>query len=243
MNEPINTTFIPSDIPRSDIPGVSAPSIFEVIPVKEPIDITFVPSEIPRTDIPNRPVTAPPDIPIPGLPDETSEPIREILGGGFRDKSKRKVSKTRSFNVYVRDIKKTKKKGKEKGFSKINTKRLGLDDAKDLREFILDTSLARTGELRPAKGKPSKPTIRVPKGYSDQVGFKFRRFEQKKGKRKALSPRRVIERSVHIGDTLGEVQGLSARSRAKQLTLKKPSTKKVNNGRKKDLSTDISLLN
>lgn len=126
------------------------------------------------------------------------------------------------YNVFARPI-------KGKGFMKVNLVPLTKSRAEDLRDFTLDTSLARTGEIRPTKRKPKKARIKSPAGYSKSRGHKFRKYKQVKGKKKQLPRGRVIERGKHLLDTPREKKQITLRKRISEL---RKGARKVKGGKR-----------
>jgi hypothetical protein len=114
---------------------------------------------------------------------------------------KEKQKPTESFNVYV-------KVPKKKSYSKITNKPVSRKDAENLRAFAIDESTSRQGYIKRVKTKPSKLPYDIPNTYSKDTDFKFRTFQQKKGKRIPLI-NRVIEKSKYIQDTRNEKKDLS----------------------------------
>ena len=99
---------------------------------------------------------------------------------------------------------------KEKGkFVKKNKATLTKQKAEDLRDYLLDFSISRTGEIRATNKKPQKPIIDVPLGFSLSNQFKFRGFSQRKGKRTDLPEGRVIEKLIYAGDKKSEINELN----------------------------------
>ena len=137
---------------------------------------------------------------------------------------KRKRRKAKGYNVFARPLKK--RKGKRPKLIKFNKRVLTKQRARDYRNYLIDTSLSRTGSIRATKGEGSKGILRVPKGYSRKTTKKFRRFRQVKGKRKALRKGKVIERSGHLLDTRAERRKITLRRRIKELTPKKRRRKR-----------------
>ena len=117
---------------------------------------------------------------------------------------------TQPFDVFA-------KESKTGRIKKINRVPLSKSRAEDLRNYIIDTSLSRSGEIRRTKGKIKNPTLDIPIGYADETDYKFRKFKQVKGKRKPLKEGAVIERNNFIGDTTQEIKGLNINKRLDQL--------------------------
>ena len=100
---------------------------------------------------------------------------------------------------------------------KINKVPLSKRNARNLRNRVLDTSLARTGRIRPTKGKPQRPKLRVPKNFAKQTTRKFRTFKIRKGKRIPLRKGKVIEKSRFLLDTEAEKRSITLSRRIAQL--------------------------
>ncbi len=149
-----------------------------------------------------------------------------------KKKPKRKQKKKQAYNVFARPIKKT-KKAKRPKLVKVNKVPLRKKRARDLRNFITDTSLSRTGRIKKGKGKPRKPKLRVPKGYAKKTSIKFRRHRIVKGKRKLLPKGKVIERRKRLLDTVQERRKITLRRRIKQITPKRKPSKRIVKKRKR----------
>jgi len=121
-----------------------------------------------------------------------------------------------SYDVYARPLK---RKGSKKipKLIKVNKVPLTKARARDLRNYVLDTSLSRTGQIVPNSAKPKSPKLRIPLGYNSRTNIKFRRFKIKAGKRRALSSERVIEKRGRTLDTLGEKQRITLERRIAML--------------------------
>lgn len=132
-------------------------------------------------------------------------------------RTKRFKPKKKGFNVFAKPV-----KGKK--LVKVNKVPLIKQRARDLRNFVLDTSLSRTGKIKPSKRKAQKPKLRSPVGFASRTRKKFRKFRQVKGKRKPLSRGKVIERSKRLLDTKQEIQGITLRRRIAQLQKPKKRT-------------------
>jgi len=139
----------------------------------------------------------------------------------------------KSHNVFARPLKRT-KKGRRPKLIKVNKVPLSKRRAKDVRNFVTDTSLARTAKIKPGKGKPKESRLRVPRGFSKRTSRKFRRFRVVKGKRVALPKGKVIERGKHLLDTRGEKRQITLKKRIAQIT--KPKRKKLSSAQLNALS-------
>ena len=206
------------------------------------------PPKRPPSRPPKRPPKRPPSRPSKSLPSKSKpsvskpargiSPLRRISKRAIpkppiirpRKKSQIKIKKRKrskiGFNVKARPLKKT-KKGKIPKLIKINRVPLTKSRAKDLRNYIADTSLARTATIKRTKGKPKKPVLKVPLGYSKRTSKKFRTHRIIKGKRKALPKGKVIEKRTRLLDTKQERQRITLRRRIKEITPKKKVVKKA----------------
>ena len=155
------------------------------------------------------------------------KPRPPIIPPRFKSKtskrSRRKKEKERSYNVYARPVKKMKGDKKPRPV-KINRVPLSKRKARDLRNYITDTSLSRTGRIKEAKGKPKMPLLKVPKNYASKTSFKFRGYKTIKGSRKPLPKGTVIERRNRLLDTIQEKRKITLKRRIKQITPKQQRT-------------------
>ncbi len=124
---------------------------------------------------------------------------------------KKKKRKVQAFKVVARPRrKKGKKRPKLVKVSKVPLRR---KDAKDLRNFIADDSLARTSAFKKTPGKPQKPRLKVPPSFAKKTKKKFRTFRRVKGKKKALPKGTVIERRKFLLDRSSERRQIGLRKR------------------------------
>ena len=105
--------------------------------------------------------------------------------------------------------------------------------AKDLRNYVTDTSLARTAKIKKTKLKPKKPKLKTPRGYSKRTDFKFRKHKIVKGKRKPLTKGKVIERRKRLLDTKQEKKQITLKRRIAQIERKSGIRKKTKRRKKK----------
>ncbi len=138
-------------------------------------------------------------------------------------KLKKKKAKKQSFDVFAKPVKKLFGKRPRK-LIKINKVPLTKTRAKDLRNFITDTSLARTSKIKPTRGKPKRPKLKIPRGFAKRTSKKFRRFRIIKGKRRLLPRGKVIEKRRNLLDTRQEKRKIGLRRRITQIT--KPKIKR-----------------
>ena len=140
-----------------------------------------------------------------------------------------KPVRRKSYQVLARPLKKRKGQTKPK-LIKVNKVPLTKKRARDLRNFIVDTSLARTSKIKPTRGKPVSPKLIVPKGYARKTSHKFRTYRQVKKKRIPLPRGKVIERSRNLLDTRQEKKQITLKRRIAQISkpkqLKRLKTKK-----------------
>lgn len=172
------------------------------------------PPKRPPTRPPGRPPTEPPIGP-PGRP-PTGPPK-------IRIKRKKKIVKKKKIQAYRVKARPLKKKGQKKRPKLIKVSKVPLikRNAKDLRNYISDTSLARTAKIEKTKGKPKKPVRKVPRNYAKRTAKKFRSHRIVKGKRRPLSKGTVIERKTRLLDTKQERKKITLRQRMRQITPKK----------------------
>ena len=114
-----------------------------------------------------------------------------------------------------------KKKGVKKipKLIKINKVPISKQRAEDLRNYIIDTSLSRTGKIKPS-GKMQKPKLRVPVTYGSKTKFKFRTYKIRKKKRVPLRKGKVIEKRKRLLDTPQEKKQITLARRLAQLEKK-----------------------
>ena len=189
---------------------------------------------LPRTRPPRTPVRRarigvpgrPPPRRTPARPRPTIKPpVRPLPRRKRKRKSmRRRPKKPQAYSVKARPLKK-RKKGKRPKLVRVSKVPLSKKRAKDLRNYITDTSLSRTARINPTRGKPSTPKLKVPKGYSRKTSKKFRRYRVVKGKRVPLPKGKVIERSKHLLDTRQEKKKITLRRRIAQLS--KPPKRKT----------------
>ncbi|KKL87215.1 hypothetical protein LCGC14_1936930 [marine sediment metagenome] len=184
---------------------------------------------------PKRPPKRPPRRPPKRPPKAPPRPIPK------RRKVKRKKRRGKprpGYNVFARPLKKRGQKKIPKQI-KVNRKPLSKNRARDVRNYITDTSLSRTGSIRPSRGKARKTKIRVPVGYAKRTSKKFRRHRRVRGKRRPLPRGKVIERRRHLLDTRQEKQKISLRRRIRQITPRRKPIK--SRGTKRRQSTRRSI--
>ena len=136
--------------------------------------------------------------------------------------------KVKAFNVFARPLKK-RKGAKRPKLVKVNKVPLRKTRAKDLRNYIADTSLARTAKIESTKGKTKPSKLRIPSGYAKRTSKKFRRHRIVKGRRKLLPKGKVIEKSRYLLDTRQEKRKITLRRRIAQIT-KKPIFRRKKGG-------------
>ena len=147
-----------------------------------------------------------------------------------RKPSKKRIKEIKKkqpgFNVIAKPLKTLAGKKPKRGL-RINKVPLTQVRADDLRQFITDTSLARTARTVPTKAKAQKPKLKFPRGFAKKSKFKFRTYRIRKGKRVPLKRGKVIERGEKgrnfLLDTIQEKRGINLRKRLKQIS--KPKRK------------------
>jgi len=158
--------------------------------------------------------------------------ITKILPPGIKLKRKppiKVVKKKRGYDVYARPLKRV--KGKIPKQVKVNIVPLTKQRAEDLRNYLVDTSLSRTGSIRKVAGKPKKPRLKAPSGYGIRTQPKFRTYKIRKKKRVPLKTGKVIERKKRLLDTIQERKRITLLKRIAQMQkragIKSTSKKKV----------------
>lgn len=152
----------------------------------------------------------------------------------------KKKKPQKGFNVFGRPLKKPGQKKIPK-LIKINKVPLTKIRAENLRNFAIDTSLARTGRIIPTRGKPKKSKIKVSARFAKITQNKFRIFKIVKGKRVLLKKGTVIEKKgKFLLDTPQERQSIGLRRRVAQL--RKPK-RKISVAQRKALAAGRKKLN
>ncbi len=189
---------------------------------------------------PTRPRPRPRPVARPVARPRTKKPPVIVKAKRRKRKAKR-TKKGQAYKVTAKPIKTLKGKQAKRSI-KVSKVPLSKTAAKNLRNYVADTSLARTAEIKPTKGKPTKGKLKVPAGYAKKTTKKFRKYRTVKGKKKPLPKGKVIERKKRLLDTKQEKQKITLRKRIKQLEAqgkkptprRKPITKKkVTQKRKK----------
>ena len=143
-----------------------------------------------------------------------------------KKKKGRKKKIVQAYDVFARPVKRDKKRGRPK-LIKVNKVPLSKTRARDLRNYITDTSLSRTATIKKTKGKPQTTKLKVPKNYAKKTSPKFRRYRTIKGKRKLLPKGAVVEKRKNILDTRQEKRKISLRKRIKQIQKKQTKRKTI----------------
>ena len=143
------------------------------------------------------------------------------------------ITRKEAYHVSIRPIR---KKGQPKPPLRRITKRPTIESqALDTRDFLIDTSLARTGKIEKVNKAPQNPEFDIPVGYSQAAQRKFRNFKIVKGKRVPLPKNTVIELNTNLLDTPQEVKRIGLAKRLKQI--RKPLLQK----RSKRISNDLKI--
>ena len=187
-------------------------------PISKPISrlaedltpISALPSPISPPPIsPGAPPISPP--PTPTLrPPVSPPPIIPLTILSLQKQIQRERIKQQGWDVFIKST-------KTKKFVKANKNALTKTRARDVRNFLLDTSLSRSGKLKPSRNPPKNSLLDVPFGYGEISSFKFRDFKQVKGKRIKLEPDFVIEKREFLLDTPQEVQDITIEKRLSQI--------------------------
>jgi hypothetical protein len=117
----------------------------------------------------------------------------------------------KAWNVYGKVV----KTGK---YRKLNKRPTTRRRALDLGAYAIDTSLARTFELRPAKGKATtRLSVPVPTDYFNRNREKFRNYRVRRGKKILVDDNRFIEKGTRLLDTPQERADITLMKRMSQL--------------------------
>jgi len=162
----------------------------------------------------SKPYSPKPYSPISGRSGGSKPLINFPLGASATGKLQNR-NKLNRFDVYIKPT-----KSKNNRFVKINTSPLVKTDAKDLRNYVLDTSLSRTGLIVPSRGRPGRINLNFPRGYSQRTSGKFREYRVKRGNKVILPQGKVIERTRNILDTIQEKRKIDLFRRLQQLRIK-----------------------
>ena len=206
--------------PRVRLPIPKVPRI-RVKPRPKPRKpVRRVPRKPPRRVPPRKPPRRVPPRKPPRRVPPRRPPIRPpppIIPLRLRKVTKKITIKKRKqgYDVYARPLK---KKGVKKipKLIKINKVPISKQRAEDLRNYIIDTSLSRTGKIKPS-GKMQKPKLRVPVTYGSKTKYKFRTYKIRKKKRVPLRKGKVIEKRKRLLDTPQEKKQISLARRLAQL--------------------------
>ncbi len=198
-----------------------------------------IPRPKPKPSPPSQPPTKPRKRKIPKIPFSPKKPFppkeptkkkEELFPTAFKTKKKKLKPKKiqQGFHVFARPLKKRKGSKKPK-LVKVSKKALTKTQAQDLRNWLLDTSLARTGSIKATIQKPTTPNLKFPRGYATKTAFKFRKVKIRRKKKLVLVKGKVIERSSKgrnfLLDTRAERLQITLRQRIKQIR-KQPKKKK-----------------
>ncbi len=179
--------------------------------LKLKLKLKLITKQILKLKPPRRPPGRPPGRP-PRVPPPIILPLPKLKKK--RRKSKKR-KKPRSHHVFVRPLK---KKGRKKPkLVRITKKPIKKARAESLRNYLIDTSLSRTGKIKSSGKKPSKRRLKVPRSYAKKTKRKFRTYKIVKGKRKKLKKGKVIERKKHLLDTRQEKSKIGLLRRIAQL--------------------------
>lgn len=177
------------------------------------------PSKSPVKSPPKSPPTSPPRVP-PRIPPRGGRP--GVLLSRRKIRRRRSRKRQAGHNVFARPLK---RKGQRRPkLIKVNRRPLTKKRAQDTRNYILDTSLARTGRVVPTRGRGGRGRTGVPLGYAFRTRPKFRTHRIVKGKRRPLKKGTVIEKGNRLLDTRQERAQITLRKRIAQIN-KSPSRK------------------
>jgi len=181
----------------------------------------------PRRPTPRRPTPRKPTPrkPIAKRPTPKKEVVPTIRARRKKPRRRKQQKRKQAYKVLARPVKTLAGK-KAKRSIKINKVPLSKTNAKNLRNYVADTSISRRATIKPTGGKPKPGRLKVPSGYAAKTGIKFRNYRTVKGKRVPLTKGQVIERRKRLLDTRQEKQQIELRRRIKQID-RKPVRKKV----------------
>jgi hypothetical protein len=174
-----------------------------------------IPREIPRDILRDITREAPRNVPreVPRIP--IKEVPRETTIASLRGKSiKKKKSKQESYDVFI-------KVPKVKKYARVTKSPVGLKEAENLRNYLLDKSTSRTGFIKQSKKKPKPLPYSIPPTYEKDTSFKFRTYKVKKGSKIPLNERKVIERGKYILDEPEEVKQINVFKKLAQIEKRK----------------------
>ena len=191
VSPPISPTTRLTDEPTIPSELTTFPTT-PTLPPTFPTEPTFPPSP------PARPPTAPPT--------ELGEPFIFDL----EKQLTKQLARQQGWDVFIKST-------KTKKFVKANTNSLSKTDARDMQRYLIDTSLSRSGKLKPSRNPPKSPQLDIPFGYGEISSHKFRDFKQVKGKRIKLEPDFVIEKGQFLLDTRQEVNDITIEKRLAEL--------------------------
>ena len=181
------------------------------VPKRKPVKrITRrIPERIPKVKVVRRPPAKPAKVRRPATVIPIIPPTKKVA------KPKKRKPIIRSYHVYAKPLKR-KGKGTPK-LIRITKKPISKIKAKDLRNYITDTSLSRTALIKGSSQAPSKRVLQTPTGYSSRTQHKFRKHKIVKKRKVPLRSGKVIERKKFIGDTKQEQKKLTLKRRVAQL--------------------------
>lgn len=113
----------------------------------------------------------------------------------------KREERQKSYNVYI-------KAPKRESYVKVTKAPVGLEEARDTRNFFIDQTTSRQGYIKETGKNPSPLGFKIPKGYASSTDFKFRQFKSRRGKKIKLEPERLIERGSYLIDSQGEKREL-----------------------------------
>ncbi|KKK65999.1 hypothetical protein LCGC14_2968480, partial [marine sediment metagenome] len=214
-------------------------------PVKRPTRRR--PVRVPKRKPVKRPLRRAPAKIVRRRPVQVRRPLKKPLKPPIRipKKKPKKLRKAKrpkqiSYHVLARPLK---KKGKKiPKLIRVTKRPITKKRAKDLRNYLVDTSLSRTAKIKSSPRKPSKRILKSPTGYASKTAKKFRNYKIVKGKKKPLPSGKVIERKRHLLDTKQEKRKISLKRRIAQLQ-KQSRTPSRNTPKRKPLTPQQSTFN
>lgn len=164
----------------------------------------------------------------PGVP---KKPGKILLRPKFRKIKKKKGKKSPTgYHVFARPLKV--RKGKKRRLLKVNIVPINKRDAKNLRNYVVDTSLSRTGQIKSTRKRIKTSGVKAPSGYAAKTRNKFRSHRIVKKRKVSLKRGRVIEKNKASLDTRQEKRKISLKRRIAQLRKKKKKMVKKKTARR-----------
>lgn len=169
------------------------------------------------------PPTKRPTPKLPGKPVKPKRSAKKLLKPRLTKVKKKKRKKAPTgYHVFARPLRN--RKGKKRRLLKVNIVPINKRDAKNLRNYVVDTSLSRTGQIKSTRKRIKTSGVKAPSGYAERTRKKFRSHRIVRKKKIKLKRGRVIEKNRSALDTRQEKRKMSLKRRIAQLRKKKKKT-------------------